>query len=186
MLGKSQILSLLVLKKGGLHPYSITSLNTHKSSRPRKKEIHFFNLFFQKGWAWYKHFFPLAWTKKITGEATPAYLFHPQVPERIRQFTPDTKFIVMLRNPIARAYSHYNMVKKEGLEKATDFKTAIHNELKRTEKDQEKIDADPNYYSYEMHNFSYLARGKYFQANQTLVKALSKRSVFIYQKRELL
>ena len=44
---------------------------------------------------------------KAIGEATPAYLYMPQVPHLIKSRLPDVKMIVSLRNPIDRAYSHY-------------------------------------------------------------------------------
>jgi len=41
------------------------------------KELHFFNLFYDRGMRWYRSFFPLKSKNKLTGEATPAYIFHP-------------------------------------------------------------------------------------------------------------
>src|SRR5205807_9139589 len=43
----------------------------------------------------------------ITGEASPYYLFHPHAPKRIAKILPQVKLVVLLRNPIDRAYSHY-------------------------------------------------------------------------------
>lgn len=44
----------------------------------------------------------------LTGEATPLYLFHSLVPKRVFNLLPKIKIIVCLRNPVNRAYSHYN------------------------------------------------------------------------------
>jgi hypothetical protein len=52
----------------------------------------------------------------ITGEATPSYLCHPDVPGRMREIIPHAKFIVLLRNPVDRAYSHYYHRVKHGTE----------------------------------------------------------------------
>ena len=86
-------------------------MTQHPQIRPAtKKEIHFFDLNYQNGVPWYRLHFPLRsklGSDRITGEATPYYLFHPRAPERIRRVLPDVKMIVLLRNPVERAVSHY-------------------------------------------------------------------------------
>lgn len=73
------------------------------------KEIHFFDNHYAKGHEWYSEFFKEARGKSypIVGEFTPHYLFKPEVPERIAQLPTATQLIVMLRNPVDRAFSHY-------------------------------------------------------------------------------
>ncbi len=51
---------------------------------------------------------------KLSGDASVSYLFYPLVPRRIKEMVPNAKIIIMLRNPIERAYSHYLMDKKLG------------------------------------------------------------------------
>lgn len=51
----------------------------------------------------------------LTGEASPSYLWHPRVPERIYAKQPAAKIIISLRNPIARAFSQYRMDLADGL-----------------------------------------------------------------------
>lgn len=53
-------------------------------------------------------------TEKIIGEASPSYLFYPNVAERIKNFNVSAKILIMLRNPVQRAYSHYLMDKRLG------------------------------------------------------------------------
>src|SRR5947209_2592633 len=82
-----------------------------------QKEIHFFDLNFQKGIDWYQAQFPgLGQKGFITGEASPYYIFHPLAPKRILAAAPEIKLIVMLRNPVNRAYSHYQHEIKIGAE----------------------------------------------------------------------
>ncbi len=74
-----------------------------------KKELHFWSLHYEKGQTWYRsHFLPIpegqVWR---TGEASPTYLDSPETPERMYHEYPDMKLIVLLRNPISRAISHY-------------------------------------------------------------------------------
>src|SRR5690242_8679107 len=74
---------------------------------PSVKKIHFFDSEYEKGEAWYRARFPVLENGFITGEATPYYLFHPRVPKRVRNWNPNVKLIVLLRNPVDRAYSHF-------------------------------------------------------------------------------
>ena len=77
---------------------------------PITKEIHYFDSNLEKGIEWYKANFPLKRTGSdcVTGEATPSYLFLPHVPSLVASMLPSVKLLVILRNPISRALSHYN------------------------------------------------------------------------------
>jgi len=78
------------------------------------REVHFFDRTdrFEKGAKWYRRCFPSPqWRngrRSITGEKTPYYLFHPDVPRRMAEVVPLVRLIVLLRNPVDRAYSHYH------------------------------------------------------------------------------
>jgi len=77
---------------------------------PERKEVNFFFLEqeYQRGPNYYQHYFtPAPSTAIAIGEASPGYICHPQVPERIHSLLPDTKLILTVRNPIDRAYSQY-------------------------------------------------------------------------------
>jgi hypothetical protein len=89
-------------------------LSSHPDLTPAKsKEIRFFNRnkFYAKGKAWYHaHFpFPSRHHQIITYEATPEYLYYPNCAKRIYAYNPDLKLIVLLREPIERAFSAWNM-----------------------------------------------------------------------------
>lgn len=74
----------------------------------KRKEIHFFDLYYEKGIDWYRDFFPSSESSNLQiGEITPAYLYFPEIPLKIKTAIPDCRFIVILRNPADRAYSHY-------------------------------------------------------------------------------
>jgi hypothetical protein len=95
-----------------------------------RKELHFFDNpeLFDHGAEWYQRCFPRLGSKdgqrSITGEATPYYLFDPPVAKRMAQMVPKARLIALLRNPIDRAYSHYQMQVKRGTEPRT-FEEAI-------------------------------------------------------------
>jgi len=73
------------------------------------KEVHFFDKMskFNKGPSFYRSFFIGSPQMYYHFESTPNYLYQPSVPERVKNLLPDAKFIVMLRNPVDRAWSHF-------------------------------------------------------------------------------
>lgn len=73
------------------------------------KEISFFNIDknYNRGIQWYSSFFVKRKNEKAIGESTPSYLWDARVPERIKKVLPNGKFIILLRNPVNRAYSAY-------------------------------------------------------------------------------
>jgi hypothetical protein len=87
------------------------------------KEPNYFDLLFDEGTEWYRHCFPRPRWKDgretITGEATPSYLYHPSVPERMAEVIPQTRLIALLRNPVDRTYSAYYHRTRSGEETRT-------------------------------------------------------------------
>ncbi len=132
---------------------------------PFRKEIKFFDIHYPKGLLWYRAHFPL-WAKMtrgaLTGEATPYYLFHPLAAERLADTLPNSKVIIMLRNPVDRAYSHYSHIQRVGREPLS-FEDAIAAEPERLAGEAERILADPNYSTFTHVHYSYLARGRYVE-----------------------
>lgn len=77
---------------------------------PKFKEPHFFDLpeNYSKGINWYKQTYFSSADRKIVADLTPSYFYMEEVPKRIFQdLGKDVKFVVILRNPVSRAYSHY-------------------------------------------------------------------------------
>ncbi|WP_170190284.1 tetratricopeptide repeat-containing sulfotransferase family protein [Geitlerinema sp. P-1104] len=97
-----------------------------------KKELHFWSLHYEKGQDWYlSHFLPIpegqSW---VTGEASPTYLDSPKAAERMYRVFPEMKLIVLLRNPVTRAISHYHhwvRLKKEFRPLDVAFKEQLQN-----------------------------------------------------------
>ncbi len=141
-----------------------------------QKEIHYFSLNYQQGWQWYQSHFPAEADGKnyITGEGSPYYLFHPQVPQRVYQSCPNAKLIVLLRNPVDRAISHYYWEVKLGFE-SLSFPAAITQENQRLTGEIEKLEQDSNYYSHNHQHFSYLSRGIYIDQLQRWFKFFPKK-----------
>ncbi len=96
------------------------------------KEIDFYWQNFNRGIDWYLAHFPTITDQDdfLTGEATPNYLRFPQVAQRIKDTFPQTKIIILLRNPADRAISwHYHKL-NTGLTNQ-DLSTAISEEITR-------------------------------------------------------
>lgn len=79
-----------------------------------RKEAHFFDQPNCDDYAEYHKLFPPVAAGKITGEASPSYLYVDGAIENLRRYSPDMKIVVILRNPAARAYSHWNMLRMRG------------------------------------------------------------------------
>lgn len=69
---------------------------------------------------------------QAVGEASTSYLWHPRVPARIRRQAPDARIIISLRDPVERAYSHYLMHVREGIQ-TLPFYDALQQDLSRSE-----------------------------------------------------
>jgi hypothetical protein len=94
-----------------LHRY----LSLHPQIKPAvQKEIHYFNCDnrFGKGLDYYHSFFPEIISGQITFEASASYLSSSLAVERIYEYNPEIKMIAIIRNPIDRAYSAWNMYRK--------------------------------------------------------------------------
>jgi len=143
-----------------LHHY----LSNHPSVwSPGKKELHFFDYYDDLGLSYYKKFFknqPSNIGDLLVGEATPEYIFHPYAAERIKQALPKAKAVVLLRNPIERAFSAWRMGIRQGWE-TLSFEDAIASEAERIIPDLNKMAISDHYYGYEWNHHSYLLRGHY-------------------------
>jgi hypothetical protein len=140
------------------------------------KELHFFDENFWRGADWYRAFFPLEARQRVTrllgrnlvpGEGTPYYMFHPAVPERVAATIPDVRLIALLRNPVERAYSHYQLMAKTGREKLS-FEEALEAEPKRLAGLEDALMAERPQFSTEGHrrhqhhrHRAYVGRGLY-------------------------
>jgi flagellar biosynthesis GTPase FlhF len=91
------------------------------------KELHFFDALFDEGIEWYRQCFPAPrWEdgrRTITGEASP-YMANRPAPERMAKVVPEARLIALLRNPVERTYSDYQMVTRKDREHKT-FEEAI-------------------------------------------------------------
>jgi len=154
---------------------------------PFRKEIKFFDIHYLQGLGWYRAHFPTRFKMKpgmVTGEATPYYIFHPTAPQRIVKVLPDVRLITLLRNPVDRAYSHYNHMVRVGRE-PLPFEEAIEHEAERLAGEEEKIIADPRYSTFSHLHYSYLARGRYIEQLQKWFAIFPREQMLILSSEEL-
>ena len=179
----------------GAQKAGTTSLYAYLTQHPqilsaKEKEVHFFDLNFDRGTAWYESQFEIASSaqnlnhRSISGEATPYYLFHPCVPQRVYNYLPQVKLIVLLRNPMVRAISHYHHEVRLGFEQLS-IEQAIEQESTRLQGEVEKLLSDDNYYSYNHQHYSYLSRGIYIEQLKVWMSLFPKEQFLILSAEDL-
>ena len=184
----------------GVSRSGTTSLYQYLSQHPNiepsvVKELRFFDMYFDRGINWYRMNFPSKWQKFvftklkhkkfITGEASGAYLQNPHTPKRIHNLNPNMKLILLLRNPVDRAFSHYIRKIKNGSEKLS-FEEVIEKEKSRINGEHEKMEKNEKYYSPIYHSLAYITTGLYAIRLKHWLKYFSMRQILILENGEFL
>jgi sulfotransferase family protein len=121
---------------------------------PKKEELHFFDdeeLFAGAvGYDRLHESFAPSSRARVAGESTPIYLYWRPAMERIWNYRKDIRLVILLRDPVERAFSHWNMQRERGYE-TLDFLEAVKAETQR------QGEAAP----LQSRRFSYIARGLY-------------------------
>lgn len=173
-------------QKGGT-----TSLYYYLKRHPRIllseiKEYHFFDQHYDQGVAWYRERLPALapGSGLITGDFTPLYLFHPHAPARMAALCPHARLIVLLRNPVDRAFSHYHHEVRLGRE-SRSFETAIAEEPALVGPELARMVADEHYFSPVVQRHSYLTRGYYAEQIERLFRHYPRDQVLVLQSERL-
>ena len=134
------------------------------------KGAHYFDTGYRHGPAWYRGHFPLQVTARraapapgrrpVTGESSPYYLFHPLAGQRIATDLPGVRLLVLLRDPVERAYSAHTHETARGFE-TEPFERALELEPIRLAGEEAKLIADPTYQSHSHQHHAYVTRGRY-------------------------
>jgi hypothetical protein len=149
----------------GAQKAGTTSLFSYLAQHPdvsvsRAKEVHYFDNAFDKGENWYRSHFERGRGDEVFIEASPYYLYHPLAPARSSALLPRAKLIVLLREPVARALSHYQHVVDHGFEPLS-FEEAIASETRRLGGSEERLARGQIARSLEHQRYSYRSRGLY-------------------------
>ena len=137
------------------------------------KGVRYFDQNYFRGTDWYLSHFPTVayrdflrrrhGCEPVAGDASSYYLFHPAAAQRAAAVVPDAKVIVLLRNPVSRAYSHWQRERRDGTEPLARFDQAVAAEPERLAGEFDRIMSDERYYSYAHENFSYMTQGHYLE-----------------------
>jgi hypothetical protein len=145
---------------------------------PLRKEVHYFDLNFGRGESWYRANFGRAGQAGVNLDSSPYYLFHPQVPQRAHALVPDARLIVLLRDPVRRAYSHYWHERDKGRE-SLSFEDAIAAEPDRIGSDHERLVRGEIERSEAHQYFSYVARGRYAEQLERWLLAYPRERLMV-------
>jgi hypothetical protein len=166
-------------------------LDQHPSlSKSAYDELGFFDVNFHLGFHWYRSLFPSILTKFriklktnffMTYDVTPSYVRRPWIARRIKKLFPNSKLIIVLRNPIDKTYSHYYLSTTSG--ETRNFEEVI-------KKDMDDISKwninskDDNYFATKVEN-SKLARGFYVEQLLPWFELFPKNQILIISSEEL-
>lgn len=140
------------------------------------KELYFFTEREGLGQRFYESFFPACKAGKLTGEATPDYFFYHACPEKVYKYNPNAKIIIILRDPVERAFSQYchqNFTSKTKAYDPLSFSKAI-----REEENRFNVDSLSKFF-YEYKYYSYKARGLYYEQLKNWLGYFDKNSICV-------
>ena len=134
------------------------------------KEVEFFSRHYARGEAWYRGHFPLArWASNLPSrrvEATPDYLLDPRAPERAARMLPEARILILLRDPVERAWSHWWTMRRLGLE-PLGFEAALEAEAERLAPAWAELAADPEAaLPAAIRRYAYAGRSRYAEQVQ--------------------
>lgn len=167
-------------QKGGTTALASYLYEHAEIGMPGVKEVHFFDkeenfAGDEADYARYHANFKPAVRSRVLGDATPIYMYWEPAPQRIRQYNPAMKLIMLLRNPVTRAYSHWNMERARGRD-PLPFEQAIRTEVERCR------EALP----LQHRQFSYVDRGRYSDQIQRIWRLFPPGQTLVLKSEELL
>jgi hypothetical protein len=152
---------------------------------PSFKEVSFFDRHYVRGETWYRAHLPARPRSRLVGEASPSYLFHPQAAKRVAALMPDAKLIAVLRNPVDRAFSHYQHEVALGRE-ALSFEDALEAEEERMRGELDRMARNPAYFSQAWWNYTYAARGRYAEQLDRWFEVFDRERMLVLISEEML
>jgi hypothetical protein len=171
----------------GVQRCGTSTLNNLLNENPqvlmaRFKELHYFDKFIHQGRTdkWYALRFNVWGDKKLedirsVGEITPCYIYYPGSIRRIHEYNPDLKLLVMLRNPVDRAFSNYKLGLAIGSFETLPFKEALDAEEERLKIGTRSMIVDSGY----------KARGRYVEQLDEVFSYFPREQVHIERLEDL-
>jgi hypothetical protein len=155
-----------------------------------RKGINYFDLNYQRGESWYRSHFPTAATARraaagygepVAFEASGYYLYHPFAAGRLAHDLPGAKLVVMLRDPVERAFSAYKHERAGGFEQVKSFEEALGLEDGRLAGEIERMREDPGYESFSHRHHSYRHRGQYAEQLERIFDLFPRDQVHVLE-----
>ncbi len=163
------------------HPAVVTPL-FHKG-------VHYFDVQYARGMDWYRGHFPLRVPADVrtrlrgqrprTFESSGYYVHHPLAPQRIARDLPGVRLLVMVRDPVERAYSAHRHEHLRGFEPEPSFERALDMEEDRLRGEVERMITDPGYTSFSHRHHSYVDRGHYATQIRRLFDLVGRERVHV-------
>ena len=161
-------------------------LTEHPNIMPGSlKAFFFFQYFTNNKTSFYRSQFPIKRKNLITCDSTSSYFVHPLIPARVHKLLPSAKLIVVLRNPVERAYSEFHYTVTLGSELTENFEDVIKSELKRIEIGNKKPELKIENTNYKHFTFSHLRDGLYAQHLERWLKFFSKEQLLVLHTKDL-
>jgi hypothetical protein len=162
------------------------------------KEVHFFDKSDNRaqGEFWYRSHFCTQLEKHqlkteigyspLTGEATPALLFSYHAPKFVSRLIPNVKIIALLRDPVDRAFSHYNHNRRRKELEPLSFQDAVQQESERIGNDLERLSKHRPCDEEKIKRYSYVHRGFYDEQLERWLKYFPREQLCILESEEFL
>jgi hypothetical protein len=158
------------------------------------KGVHYFDVGYDRGMRWYRAHFPTfrhaARIERDLGvpvqtfESSPYYMYHPHAMERIATDLPSVKLVVLVRDPVERAYSQHAHEVARGFETEKDFAAALALEPTRLDGVTELMLSEPEHYSFSHQHHAYRARGEYVRYLRRMAEHVGRESIHVVDSHE--
>jgi hypothetical protein len=158
------------------------------------KGVHYFDTNYHRGWDWYRAHFPSRRTAHQveqgcgvpaqTFESSPYYLYHPHAAARIAEDLPGARLIVLVRDPVERAYSQHAHELARGFETEQSFGRALQLERRRLRGESERLAADPSAYSFAHQHHAYRGRGEYARYLEQVTEHVPRDQVLVVESEQ--
>lgn len=151
---------------------------------PLRKEVHYFDLQYGNGERWYRANFGPLGRPGLNLDSSPYYLFHPLAAQRAHALVPQAKLVVLLRDPVRRAYSHYWHERDKRRERLS-FEDAIAAEPERVGDDEQRLARGEIQQSRAHQHCTYLARGRYAEQLERWLRLYPREQLLVLQFEDL-
>jgi hypothetical protein len=150
------------------------------------KGTNFFDLWYARGWSWYRGHFPVRSLarvrnrpiEQVTFESSGYYMFHPLAAARIGRDLPNVRLVALVRDPVERAYSAYRHEWARGFETEPEFARALELEDERVFGEEHRIRENPEYQSFSHRHHAYARRSLYTPQLRRLRDAVGADRLF--------